>query len=447
MKRKITAKLVEWKNKKEDRKPLLLYGARQVGKTYIIQDFADRFYKNSLYINFEKMPLVGSFFDSDISPARLIKILESHFDTKIVENDTLLIFDEIQICERALTSLKYFAEEAQNIHIIAAGSLMGVAINREKYSFPVGKVEMLTLYPLNFEEFLMATGKSHFIEIIQEHYIADKPMSSIMHTTLLDLHKRYLAVGGMPVAVKSFVNGASFSAISEMQSNILNAYSADMSKYASQHESVKIRGAYDSIPAQLAKINRKFQYKLIRKGASTALFGSSIEWIVMSGVVLKCDKVERGTSPLPIFRDLSSFKLYMSDTGLYCAKASIAPKSVIEGGLNDVLKGAISENCVAQTLIANGFALFYWESHSQAEVDFVIQKEELAIPIEVKYDINTRSKSLNSFIKKYNPPYAIRVSAKNFGFENRIKSVPHYAVFCIVLVSKEAAFLAKLFHL
>ena len=257
-------------------------------------------------------------------------------------------------------------------------------------------------------------------------------MDSVIHATLLNIHKSYLVIGGMPIAVKSFVNGISFDAISEIQSNILNAYNADMSKYASQHESVKIRGAYDSIPAQLSKINRKFQYKLIRKGATTALFGSSIEWIVMSGVVLKCDKVNQGFSPLSIFRDLSSFKLYMSDVGLYCAKASIFSKSIIEGRLNDVFKGAISENCVAQTLVANGFSLFYWESHSQAEVDFVIQKEDFVIPIEVKYDVNTRSKSLNSFIKKYDPPYAIRVSAKNFGFENRIKSVPHYAVFCIV---------------
>ena len=432
MKRKITEKLIKWKEKDEDRKPLLLYGARQVGKTYIVQDFAERFYKNSLYINFEKMPLIGSFFDSDISPSRLIKIFESHFDTKILEQDTLIIFDEIQVCERALTSLKYFAEEAQNIHIIAAGSLMGVAINREKYSFPVGKIEMLTLYPLDFEEFLMATGKSHFIEMIQEHYVADKPMESVMHATLLDFHKNYLVVGGMPNVVKSFVKGVSFDVISEIQSTILNAYGADMSKYASQHESVKIRGAYNSIPAQLAKTNKKFQYKLIRKGATTALFGSSIEWIVMAGVVLKCNKVEQGFSPLSLFRDLSSFKLYMSDCGLYCAKASIASKSVIEGSLNDVVKGAISENCVAQTLVANGLPLFYWESGSQAEVDFVIQRKDTVIPIEVKYATNNRSKSLNSFMKKYAISYAIRISAKNFGFENRIKSVPHYAVFCIV---------------
>ncbi|MGI6393581.1 MAG: ATP-binding protein [bacterium] len=430
MRRKITEKLIEWKERKE-KKPVLIYGARQVGKTYIIEDFAKKYYKNSIYINFEKMPVFISFFDSDISPSKLMSIFETHFNTKITAGETLIIFDEIQVCERALTSLKYFAEDAPNQHVIGAGSLLGVAINREKYSFPVGKVEMMTLYPLDFEEYLEALGKTHFVEIIKEHYGNMSPVSAIIHSELLNDYKTYLTVGGMPMAVKSFRDEKNYNNVSAALNSILNAYIADMAKYSDSNESVRIRGAYESIPAQLAKENKKFQYKLIRKGASATLFGSSIHWLEIAGVVLKCIKVERGEVPLPAFKDFSSFKLYMSDVGLYCAKALIPPENILSGNLPDVIKGAISENFVAQTLRTNGFELFYWESNYQAEVDFVIQKGTAVIPVEVKYETHTRSRSLNSFVQKYASPYSIRISSKNFGFENNIKSVPHYAAFCI----------------
>jgi len=430
LRRKITEKLIEWKERKE-KKPVLIYGARQVGKTYIVEDFAKRYYKNSIYINFEKTPVFISFFDSDISPAKLITIFEAHFKTKITAGETLIIFDEIQACERALTSLKYFAEDAPDQHVIGAGSLLGVAINRGRYSFPVGKVEMLTLYPLDFEEYLEALGRTHFVQMIKEHYRSVAPVSGIIHNELLNDYRTYLAVGGMPMAVKTFRDEKSYGSVYAVQSSILNAYIADMAKYSANNESVKIRGAYESIPAQLAKENKKFQYKLIRKGASATLFGSSIHWLEIAGIVLKCSKIERGEIPLIAFKDISSFKLYMSDAGLYSAKALIPSENILSGNLPDVIKGAVSENFIAQTLTANGFDLFYWESNFQAEVDFVIQKETSVIPIEVKYDTHTRSKSLNSFVQKYDPPYSIRISSKNFGFENNIKSVPHYAAFCI----------------
>jgi uncharacterized protein len=430
LRRKITKKLIEWKER-EKKKPVLMYGARQVGKTYIIEDFAKKYYKNSIYINFEKMPIFASFFESDISPSRLINIFETHFKTKITEGETLIVFDEIQACERALTSLKYFAEDAPDQHVIGAGSLLGVAINRGKYSFPVGKVEMLTLYPLDFEEYLDALGKTHFVEIIKDHYRNMTPAPDMIHKELLNDYKTYLSVGGMPMAVKSFRDEKNYSNVYSVQSSILNAYIADMAKYSTNNESVKIRGAYESIPAQLAKENKKFQYKLIRKGATATLFGSSIHWLEIAGIVLKCTKIERGEIPVAVFKDLSSFKLYMSDVGLYSAKALIPPENILSGNLPDVIKGAISENFIAQTLTANGFNLFYWESNYQAEVDFVIQKETSVIPVEVKYDTNTRSRSLNSFVQKYRPIYSIRISSKNFGFENNIKSVPHYAAFCI----------------
>lgn len=430
MRRKITEKLIEWKERKK-KKPVLIYGARQVGKTYAIEDFAEKHYKNSVYINFEKMPVFTSFFESDISPSRLINIFEAHFKTKITEGETLIVFDEIQACERALTSLKYFAEDAPDQHVIGAGSLLGVAINRGKYSFPVGKVEMLTLYPLDFEEYLDALGKTHFVEIIKDHYRNMTPAPDMIHKELLNDYKTYLAVGGMPMAVKSFRDKKNYSDVYSEQSSILNAYIADMAKYSTNNESVKIRGTYESIPAQLAKDNKKFQYKLIRKGATATLFGSSIHWLEIAGIVLKCSKINRGDVPIAAFKDISSFKLYMSDVGLYSAKALIPPENILSGNLPDVIKGAISENFIAQTLMANGFDLFYWESDYQAEVDFVLQKETSVIPLEVKYDTNTRSRSLNSFVQKYKPLYSIRVSSKNFGFENNIKSVPHYAAFCI----------------
>lgn len=430
MKRKITETFIRWKEKK-DRMPLLIHGARQVGKTHIIKEFAEKFYKNSIYINFEKSPLFSGFFESDISPDKLIAIFEDYFKTEIVKEETLIIFDEIQLCERALSSLKYFAEDAPGYHIIAAGSLLGVAINREKYSFPVGKVEIHTLYPLDFEEFLQATGQEYLSDMVKDHFNSFKPLPDAVHSELQNNYKKYQAVGGMPLAVKSFSENNSADTVHEIQNNILNAYIADMAKYASNNESVKIRGAYESIPAQLAKNNKKFQYKLIRKGATANLFGTSIDWLEMAGIVLKCSKIDHGLLPLSIYKDVSSFKLYMSDTGLYCAKALITYGNLITGSISDVLKGAVAENFVAQALVSNGLDLYYWESDHQAEVDFVIQSKTGVIPVEVKYDDNTRSKSLSIFVQKYRPSFSIRVSSKNFGFENNIRSVPHYAVFCI----------------
>lgn len=430
MKRKITETFIKWKEKK-DKMPLLIHGARQVGKTHIIKEFAQKFYKNSIYINFEKSPLFSGFFESDISPDKLIAIFEDYFKTEILKEETLIIFDEIQLCERALTALKYFAEDAPGYHIIAAGSLLGVAINREKYSFPVGKVEIFTLYPLDFEEFLQAIGQEYMVDMIKDHFNSFKPLPDEVHSELQNSYKKYQAIGGMPLAVKSFSENNSTDTVYEIQNNILNAYIADMSKYASNNESVKIRGAYESIPAQLAKNNKKFQYKLIRKGATANLFGTSIDWLEMAGIVLKCSKIDHGSLPLSIYKDVSSFKLYMSDTGLYCAKALITAGNLIAGSISDVLKGAVTENFVAQALVSNGLDLYYWESDHQAEVDFVIQSKTGVIPVEVKYDDNTRSKSLSVFVQKYRPPFSIRVSSRNFGFENSIKSVPHYAAFCI----------------
>ncbi len=432
MKRVILKELAEWKKKTEDRMPLVLYGARQVGKTYILQEFGRDYFKNSIYINFERMPAVAGYFEGDLRPDRLLRLLEEHFGARIVPEDTLLIFDEVQACERALTSLKYFCEEAPEYHIVAAGSLLGVAIRRESYSFPVGKVYVKTMYPMRFDEFLWAMGQEGLEHMIREHFVSMEPMPEAIHSELRLWWLRYLYVGGMPAAVRKYLEEKSLVNVPEVQSLIVNAYTADMAKYASESESTRIRGAYLSLPAQLAKENKKFQYKLIRKGATAGMFGDSIMWLHMAGVAIQSDLATMGELPLAAFRDVSAFKLYLSDVGLLCARANLVPENVLRDELSGVYKGALTENYVAQTLKAAGYELYYWTSDAPAaEVDFVIQINGRVIPVEVKYDTGVRSKSLREFCRRYAPEYALRVSGKNFGEEEGIRSIPLYAAYCI----------------
>ena len=431
MRRRLIYELVQWKNMEKDRMPLVLYGARQVGKTYLLQNFAEEYYKNSIYVNFERMPIVAEMFSGDLSPERIITYLERFFGVEVIPGDTLIIFDEIQMCERALTSLKYFSEEAPEYHVMAAGSLLGVAVNREKYSFPVGKVIMKTLYPLGFDEFLEAIGKEHYVMLINEHGKTFAPIPEETHKELLEWYRLYLYIGGMPASVREYTNQGTLNNIPEIQNMILNSYLADMSKYADNNESAKIRGAFQSLPVQLSKENKKFQYKLIRRGATANLFGESIDWLLMAGIVWKCNKVERGEIPLAMFQDLSAFKLYVSDTGLLTAMMSLMPQNILNGEMSDTLKGALTENYVAQVLGTRNYPLYYWEADGRSEVDFVIQRDGKVIPVEVKYHVNTKAKSLGVFMKRYDCEYAIRISGRNFGLENQIKSIPLYAAFLI----------------
>lgn len=432
MYRNLMEELKAWKNMTADRMPLILYGVRQTGKTYLLQEFARECFRNSIYVNFERMPLVAEYFEGDLSPDRIVRLLEEHFGNPVVPGETLLIFDEIQACERALTALKYFCEEAPEYHVAAAGSLLGVAINRGQYSFPVGKVVMKTLYPLRFDEFLKATGNGYLAGQIREHYETMKEMPEQTHREALHIFKRYLFVGGMPAVVKKYVEEGSLINIPELQSMILDSYTSDMSKYATAGDSTKIRNAFLSLPAQLAKDNKKFQYKLIRKGATAGLFGDSIAWLTMAGVALECDRITRGELPVRAFRDVAAFKLYMSDTGLLSAFSGIMPEQIIRDELSELYKGTLAENYVAQTLRANGYELYYWTSDSpSAEVDFVIQKEGKVIPIEVKSGTSVHARSLKHYLNMYQPDYAIRLSARNFGGEDGVKAVPLYAAFCI----------------
>ena len=429
MRRKIEQRLIEWKDKK-NRYPLLLYGARQVGKTYILNEFGEKYFENTVYINIETNRAVADYFNDDISPERLIRFLEATVNEVITPEKTLIIFDEIQSCERALTSLKYFCELAPEYHVAAAGSLLGVAIHREHYSFPVGKVESLTLFPLDFEEFLWAVNEEALSKEIKAAYDTITPLPEALHQKAIEYYRYYLIVGGMPACVKMFTETSKLILVPNTQNEIASNYVADMAKYASAADTVKIRACYNSIPAQLAKENKKFQYKVVQRGGSASIFGEAIEWLSLAGVVLKCQKLDHAMNPIAVYADLSNFKLYMCDVGLLVMSAGV-PQQTIPTGEANLFMGSVTENYVAQALTANGHKLFYWTSDYSAELDFVIQKEQDIIGIEVKKGTNVHSKSLSIFIQKYNPAYSIRLSEKNFGKADNLLSIPLYAAYCI----------------
>ena len=430
MERKLTSRLLKWKKHQGERLPLLIYGARQVGKTHTVMEFGREHFDQVLYVNFEQDTGLLPYFEGDLSSQRILFVLEQYYQIKINASGTLLFFDEIQQCERALTALKYFAESAPEYYVVAAGSLLGVALNRSRFSFPVGKVQMETLYPLDFEEFLWAKGKQLLALEVRRCMADQTPVAASLHNEALMLFREYLIVGGMPAAIKASLMVDPIMTELEVKKAILNAYAADMSKYASASESVKIRSAFNSIPAQLAKENKKFQYKLIQSGARASLFGESIDWLTASGVVLKCIKCEHGLMPLMAYQDLSSFKLYMGDVGLLSAQAGITLQSLTGSEIN-LFKGALAENYVAQALTAKGFELHYWASKSSAEVDFLIVWDGTVVPVGVKAAENNRSRSLSVYVDRYKPTLSLRVSSKNFGFERGIKSIPLYAIFAL----------------
>ncbi len=430
MKRKIEEKLLAWKEKRKNRKPIILNGARQVGKTYILKEFGRKYFETVVYVNLEINSQVRSYFEENMEPKKILRFLEALQGEKIIPEKSLIILDEIQSCEKALTSLKYFCEEVPEYYVAAAGSLLGVAINRNQYSFPVGKVDTMELFPMDFEEFLWALGKEFLVSEIRECFQKMAAMPMGLHKEALELFRYYLIVGGMPAAVENYLENESFLDIMPIINEIVDNYIADMAKYASNTDSVKIRACYQSIPAQLAKENKKFQYKVVQKGGTAAIFGVSIEWLNLAGVVLKCQKVDHGFEPLPAYVDLSSFKLYMGDVGVLTMRSSL-PHHIILSGEGNTFLGALTENYVAEQLKANGYDLYYWCSEYSAELDFVIIKEQKIYGIEVEKGEHVRSKSLSQFIAKYHPYRAVRFSAKNFGDENGIWSIPLYAAFCL----------------
>lgn len=431
MYRKITDFLKVWKEGSH-RKPLILQGARQVGKTYSILEFGRTHYENVAYFNFETNPKLNKTFEENISPNYLVPILSHIAGQTIVKEKTLIVFDEIQLCERALTSLKYFCEDAPDYHIIVAGSLLGVAVNRAKFSFPVGKVDMKTLYPMDMEEFLLAIGENVLVTQIKNCFKTNMPMPSALHDKALYLYRQYLVVGGMPECVSQFIQTKDYILIRHTQDTILSSYLNDMSKYNTLNEIKKTRLAYDNITVQLSKKNTRFQYKLIKKGGRASEFENAIEWLCLSGIVSQVYKVEQIKKPLENYRDIDAFKIYVSDLGLLCAKKDLAANDILYmvEELND-FKGGMVENYVNVQLSINGYNTYYWESARGAEIDFVIQRDGKLIPIEVKAADNTKAKSLKVYMNTYNPAYAIKLSAKNFALEDNKKIVPLYAAFCI----------------
>lgn len=430
MKRKIMDRLIKWKEETKERLPLLLYGARQVGKTYAMQELGASMFKNTIYVNFEEDRNIGTFFQTDIHADNVVRTLERYYHEVIVPEETLIIFDEIQMCERALTSLKYFAEEAPEYHVIAAGSLLGVALNREKFSFPVGKVQMLTMYPMDFEEYLWAMGKELLAEEIRKNYENSLPMPEELHKEAMAEYYRFCIIGGMPAAVRAESESAATLRQDEIRQMLLDSYIADMTKYARAGEAVKIFAAYDSLPSQLAKDSKKFQYKLIKSGARASQYGDSIDWMIRAGIVNKCLKCTQGFMPPSAFLDLTAFKLYYSDTGLLAARTQMTVERLLSREAEH-FRGIFAENYVACALKMNGYELLYWESDGTAEVDFIIVKDDHVIPVECKSGEHKKAKSLAVYREKYHPEYSIRISAKNFGTVAGIRSVPLYAVFCI----------------
>lgn len=424
--------LINWKNKK-NRKPLLLYGARQVGKTYLVKKFGEEYFKDVIYVNFETNNFIGKMFEENITPEFIIKNLELTFGKKIEKESTLIFFDEIQKNSRALTSLKYFCEDANEYYVVAAGSLLGVHINKKDFSFPVGKVDFLTIYPMSFDEFLLNSGNNLLMEEIKKCFENNTPMTSILHDKALELYYEYLTIGGMPEVVKEYINSNSLVTTIDYQKSIIESYKNDITKYCDNaSDANKIIAAFNSIPVQLAKENKKFQYKLIQKGGTSSIFGESINWLINAGIVNACIKTKIGL-PLKMYEELDSFKLYMNDVGLL-TNLSEFPLYLIKNreAVNEMMLGMFTENYVASAFKYNGLNLNYWKNDYESEIDFILQtKKGKIVPVEVKASTHTKSRSLNNYINEYNPTYSIRISTKNFGFENSIKSVPLYAVFCI----------------
>lgn len=432
MKRKFLKQLQDWKERNIS-EPLMVIGARQIGKTYIIDEFCKKNYEKYLYLNFEDITKLSSIFENTLVPKEIIAQIEVLIGEKIDIEKTILFFDEIQICERAITSLKYFCEAKENYRIITAGSLLGVKLHRFESSFPVGKVRILNMYPMDFEEFLWAIGEEELAKQIQNCFMNRKPMADILHNKAMQYYIDYLYIGGMPQAILNYIakdkDCMSFERI--IHNSIITAYIADMRKYTtSGAETIKINEIYDSIPKQLAKENTKFKYNLVRPSANKRDYELPLDWLVASSLVYKANKLERPETPVRVFIDNTNFKIYLNDVGLLSALTNVSYQD-IQLNENNIFKGALTENYVAQELKSKQIDLMYYKPTQTMEIDFILNKENQVIPIEVKAGEHTKSRSMSNYIIKYKPPYAIRISARNFGFSNHIYSVPLYAVFCL----------------
>ena len=418
--------LIKWKNKKS-RKPLVIGGARQVGKTWLMKEFGRQEYEKTVYINFDADKRAGDLFSKNLNPDRIIKMLEIYSGSKINSDNTLIIFDEIQEAPRAFSALKYFCEDAPQYHIVCAGSLLGIALHSGT-SFPVGKVEFVRLYPLSFREFLMAAGKEKYAQLIKNK---DYKMIEAFKQEYITMLKQYYFVGGMPEAVQSFIAENDFEEVRDIQKRILSAYEQDFSKHAPVGAVPRIRMVWNSIPSQLAKENRKFIYGLVREGARAKEYETAIMWLSDCGLVHKVNRVKAPHLPLKAYEDLKSFKLFIVDVGLLGCMTGISSKILLEGNSLFVeFKGALTEQYVLQQLKAgeNMGIYYYTNERGGCEIDFLADDGQRVIPIEVKAEINLKAKSLKTYREKYSPEKAVRISMADYKENDGLIDIPLYTL-------------------
>jgi predicted AAA+ superfamily ATPase len=426
MKRMLWTELKYWKQDIK-RKPLILRGARQVGKTWLMKEFARLEYDNFVYINFEEHQLMKDLFINDFDIPRILLAIHTFTKVKPEPGKTLIIFDEIQEAERGLTALKYFYENAPEYHIITAGSLLGIALHPNT-SFPVGKVDFLDLHPLTFIEFLEAMNESRFVNLIQQR---DWKMMTLFKTKYINLLKQYYYIGGMPEAVDDFIKNQDFNEVRKIQQKILFTFEQDFSKHAPFDIVPRLRMVWEAIPAQLAKENRKFIYGLLKQGARAKDFELAIAWLKDCGLVHKVNRVSKPALPLKAYEDFSIFKLFLLDVGLLVAMTSLDVKVLLEGNrIFEEFKGALTEQYVLQQLITdNSLNVAYWSSErSDAEIDLLLQCKNEVIPVEVKAAENLHAKSLRVFVQKHQPSLAVRTSMSDFRKEEWLTNLPLYAI-------------------
>lgn len=416
--------LCEWKNKK-NRKPLIIEGARQVGKTWLMKEFGRQEYTNTVYINFDSNSRMAELFSADLDITRILRGIEIYTSKKINSEDTLIIFDEVQEVPKALSSLKYFYEDAPEYHVICAGSLLGIALHGGT-SFPVGKVEFMKLFPMSFREFLTATGKEQYVELLEQK---DYQMISSFKQIYIDALKEYYYVGGMPEAVSSYSQVHDLEDVRNIQNMILAAYEQDFSKHAPVSIVPKIRMVWNSIPSQLAKENRKFIYGLLRKGARAKDYETAIMWLIDCGLIHKVSRITTPNLPLKAYEDLKAFKLYLVDIGLLGALAGLKQSALLDG--NDMFvefKGALTEQYVLQQLVTDpDIGIYYYTNdRGNCEIDFLIDDGDKVIPLEVKAELNLKAKSLKTYREKYSPEVAVRTSMADYKENDGLVDMPLY---------------------
>lgn len=435
MRRKIYNKLLEWKNNDENKKPLMVLGVRQCGKTYVIKDFCKNEFENVCVINLLERDDIIELFSRPINSEEKYNILKTMLNYDIEDENTVLFIDEIQESEDLISQLKFFCENHNNVNIICAGSLLGVKLKRLKKSFPVGKVWMIDMFPMDFEEFLVANNREKFVDLLKDCFNNNKFLGSPLHEELLRYYRIYLLTGGMPEAIQNIVD-ANLDYVkydTKILKNILASYYKDMRKHVkNEAEALKIERVYRTLPSQLMNASKKFQLSIIDVDARNREYETAIDWLMGSNMIIKCECVSLPEIPLKGFVDNETFKFYLSDVGILCTILGLSVRDIVTDNIS-LYKGIIAENFVANQLLCNGFDLFYWKNTATAEVDFLLYTADGVIPVEVKAGENTQSKSLKVYMEKYDAKYAIRISTKDFGYDpkTKIKSVPLYATFLI----------------